>query len=138
MNLSSHQDIDELYKNIALNLVADQSIADQMKALFELKIMNVNRCIKCNYMNCNQELGSSINLPIPLIGRTNIVDLNSMLRLFFTSHLHKSTKVCVKGSSCSCLHQIKIVKERPEILFIDFERNQYDFQTETSKILVLG
>ena len=65
-NFSLHKEIDELYKNIVLNLIADQSIADQMKALFELKIMNVNRCIKCNYMNCNKELGSSINLPILL------------------------------------------------------------------------
>ena len=56
MSIVDHQDIDELYKNIALNVIADQSIADQMKALFELKIMNVNRCIKCNYMNCNEEL----------------------------------------------------------------------------------
>ena len=97
MNLSSHQDIDELYKNIALNLIADQSIADQMKALFELKIMNVNHCIKFNYMNCNEDLGSSINLPLILIGRTNITDLNSVLRLFFTSQLHKSAKVCVSA-----------------------------------------
>ena len=48
MNFSLHQDIDELYKNIVLNLIADQCIADQVKALFELKIMNVNRYIKCN------------------------------------------------------------------------------------------
>ena len=38
MNLSLHQDIDELYKNVVLNFIADQTIADQMKALFELKI----------------------------------------------------------------------------------------------------
>ena len=38
MNLSLHQDIDELYKNVVLNLIANQTIADQMKALFELKI----------------------------------------------------------------------------------------------------
>ena len=99
MNLSLHQDIDELYKNIVLNLIEDQSIANQMKALFELKIMNVNRCIKCNYLNCNKELGSSINLPIPLISRTNIVDLNSVLRLFFTLQLHKSAKMCDKCST---------------------------------------
>ena len=104
MNLSLHQDIDELYKNIVLTLIADQNIPDQMKALFELKIINVNRCIKCNYMNCNEELECSINLPVPLIGRTNIVDLNSVLLLFFTSQLHKSTKVCVKCSSSSDLH----------------------------------
>ena len=96
MNLPLHQDIDELYKNIVLNLIADQIIADQMKALFELKIMNVNHYIKCNYMNCNEELVSSINLPIPLISRANIVDLNSVLRLFFTSQLHKSAKMCGK------------------------------------------
>ena len=58
MNLSVHQDIDELYKNIVLNLIADQSTADQMKVLFELKIMNVNCCIKWSYMSCNEELGS--------------------------------------------------------------------------------
>ena len=135
MNFSLHQDIDELYKNIVLNLIADQSIADQMKALFELKIMNVNRCIKCNYMNCNEELGSSINLPIPLIGRINIVDLNSVLRFFFTSQLHKSAKMFVQCSSSSNLNQFKIVKEKPEILFIVFERNRYDFQTKTSKYI---
>ena len=67
MNLSLHQDTDELHKNIILNLIADQSFAYQMKALFELKIINVNRCIECNYMNCNEKLGSSINLPILLI-----------------------------------------------------------------------
>ena len=86
-------------------------------------------------MNCNEELGSSINLPIPLISRTNIVDLNSVLRLLFTSQLHKSAKMCVKCSSSSDLHQLKIVKEKPEILFIVFERNRYDFQTETSKYI---
>ena len=74
MNLSLHQDIDELHKNIVLNLIADQS------------------------------MGSSINLTIPLIGRTNIVDLISVLRLFFTSQLHKSSKMCVKCSSSSDLH----------------------------------
>ena len=58
MNLSVHQNIDELYKNIVLNLIADQSTADQMKVLFELKIMNVNCCIKWSYMSCNEELGS--------------------------------------------------------------------------------
>ena len=135
MNLSLHKDIDELHKNIILNLRADQSIADQMKALFELKIINVNRCIECNYMNCNEKLGSSINLPILLIGRTNIVDLNSVLRLFFTSQLHKSAKVCVKCSSSSDLYQFKIVKEKPEILFIVLERNRYDFQTKNSKYI---
>ena len=46
-----------------------------MTALFELKIINVNRCIKYNYMNFNEELGSSVNQPIPLIGMANIVDL---------------------------------------------------------------
>ena len=97
--------------------------------------MNVNRCIKCNYMNCNEELGSSVNLPIPLISRTNIIDLNSVLRLFFTSQLHKSAKMCVKCSTSSDLHQFKIVKEKPEILFIVFERNRYDFQTKTSKYI---
>ena len=132
MHLPLHQDIDELYKNIVLNLIADQSIADQMKALFELKIMNVNRCIKYNYMNCNEELGSSINLPIPLISRRNIVDLHSVLRLFFTSQLHKSAKVCVKCNTFSDLHQFQIVKEKPEILFIVFERSRFDFQTKTS------
>ena len=105
-----------------------------MKALFELKIMNVNHCINFNYMNYNEDLGSSINLPITLIGRTNI-DLNSVLRLFFTSQFHKSAKVCIKYSSSSNLHQFKIVKKKPEILFIVFERNQYDFQTKTTKYI---
>ena len=135
MNLSLHQDIDELYENIVLNLIADQSIADQMKALFELKIINVFTGMQLHYRNCNKELGSSINLPIPLIGKTNIADLNSALRLFFTSQLHKSAKVCVKCSSSSDLHQFKIVKEKPEILFIVFEGNRYDFQTKTSKYI---
>ena len=97
-------------------------IGDQRKVLFELKIMNVIRCINCNNVNCNEELGSSISLPVPLIGRTNIVDLNSVLRLFFTSQLHKSAKECVKCSGTSDLHQLKIVKEKPEILFIFFKR----------------
>lgn len=34
MNLSLHQGTDELFKSIVLNLIADQSITDQMKALF--------------------------------------------------------------------------------------------------------
>ena len=135
MNLSLHQDTDELYKNIILNLIADQSFVDQMKTLFELKIINVNRCIKCNYMNCNEELGNSINLPMPLIGKTNIADLNSVLRLFFTSQLHKSAKVCVICSSSSDLHQFKILQEKPEILFMVLERNRYDFQTKSSKYI---
>ena len=33
------------------------------------------------------------------------------------------------------LHQFKIVKEKPEIFFIVFERNRYDFQTKTSKYI---
>ena len=135
MNFLIAPSIDELYKNIVLNLIADQSIADQMKALFELKMINFNCCIKCNYMNCNEELGSSVNLPIPLIGRTNIVDLNSVLRLFFTSQLHKSAKMCVKCSNPSDLHQFKIVKEKPEILYIVFERNRYDFQIKARKYI---
>ena len=48
MSLSLHQDRDELYKNIVVNLIADQSIADQMKTVFELKITNIKQCIKCN------------------------------------------------------------------------------------------
>ena len=135
MNLSLHQNIDELYKNIVLNFIADQSITGQMKALYELKIMNVNHCIKFNYINCNEDLGSSINLPIPLISRTNIVDLNSVLRLLFTSQLHKSAKVYVRCSSSSDLHQFKIVEEKPEILFIVIERNRYDLETKTNKYL---
>ena len=135
MNLSLHQNIDELYKNIVLNLIADQSITGQMQALYELKIMNVNHCIKFNYINCNEDLGSSINLPIPLISRTNIVDLNSVLRLLFTSQLHKSAKVYVRCSSSSDLHQFKIVEEKPEILFIVIERNRYDLETKTNKYL---
>ena len=43
--------------------------------------------------------------------------------------------MCVKSSSSSDLHQFKIVKEKPEILFIIFERNRYDFQTKTSKYI---
>ena len=35
----------------------------------------------------------------------------------------------------SDLHQFKIVKEKPEILFIVFERSQYNFQTKTSKYI---
>ena len=77
-------------------------------------------------MNCNEKLRSSINLPVPLISKTNIVDLNSVLRLFFTSQLHKNATVAVKCSSSSDLHQFKIVKEKPEILFIIFERNRYE------------
>ena len=111
-----------MYENISSNLIADQSIADQMKALFVLKIMNINRCIKCNYMNCNEELGSSINLPVYLFGRTNIVDLNSVLRLFLMSQSHNGTKVCVNCSSSGDLHQFKVVKEKQEILFSVFER----------------
>ena len=88
--------------------------------------MNVNRCIKCNYMNRNEELPSSIYLLIPLIDRGNIFDLNLVLRLLFTSQLHKSVKECVKRSSSSDLHQFKILKEKPEILFIVFERNRYE------------
>ena len=103
-------------------MIADQCIADQMKALFVLKIMNINRCIKCNYMNCNEVLGSSINLPVHLFGRTNIGDLNSVLRLFFTSQSHKGTKVFVKCSSSGDLYQFKVVKEKQEILFTVFER----------------
>ena len=61
INLSLDQDI-ELYKSMALNLIVDQGIVDQMKVLFELKIMNANQCIKCNYMICKEELGSLINL----------------------------------------------------------------------------
>ena len=77
-------------------------------------------------MNCNKELGSSINLPIPLISRTNIVNLNSVKRLFFTSQLYKSAEMWVKCSTSSDLHQFKMVKEKPEILIIVFERNRYD------------
>ena len=99
--------------------------------------MNVNRCIKCNYMNRNEELPSSIYLLIPLIGRGNIFDLNLVLRLLFTSQLHKSVKECVKRSSSSDLHQFKIVKEKPEILFIVFERNRYELTSKykTSKYI---
>ena len=73
-------------------------------------------------MNCNEELGSSINLPVYLFGRTNIGDLNSVLRLFFTSQSHKGTKVCVKCSSSGDLYKFKVVKEKQEILFSVFER----------------
>ena len=131
MDLSLHQDIDELYKNTFINLIVDQSV----KALFEFKIMNVNRCINCNYMNCNGQLGSSVNLIVSLIGRTYIVDLNPVLRLFFTSQLHKSSKVCVKCNNSSDLHQFKIIKKKPKILFIVFERNRYDCQIKTSKYI---
>ena len=34
-------ELDELYKNIVLNLIEDQSITNQTKTLFELKVMNV-------------------------------------------------------------------------------------------------
>ena len=69
------------------------------------------------------------------IDGTNIVDLNSVLRLLFTSQIHKSAKVCVKCCNSNDLHQFKIVKEKPEILFRVFERNRYDFQTKTSKCI---
>ena len=41
-------------------------IGDQRKVLFELKIMNVIRCINCNNVNYNEELGSSISYPYHL------------------------------------------------------------------------
>ena len=49
-------ELDELYKNIVLNLIEDQSITNQTKTLFELKVMNVIWCINYSYMNCNKEL----------------------------------------------------------------------------------
>ena len=51
------------------------------------------------------------------------------------SQLRKSAKVCDKCSSSSDLNQFKIVKEKPEILLIVFERNRNDFQTKTSKYI---
>ena len=110
MNLSLYQDTDE-YKNIILNLIADQSFADQMKALFELKIINVNRCIKCNYINCNEELGSSINLPMPLIGKTNIVDLNSVLRLFSRPNYIKVQKCALSAVALAIYISLKSYKK---------------------------
>ena len=51
------------------------------------------------------------------------------------SQLRKSAKVCVKCSSSSDLNQFKIVKKKPEILLIVFERNRNNFQTKTSKYI---
>ena len=51
------------------------------------------------------------------------------------SQLRRSAKVYVKCSSSSDLNQFKTVKEKPEILLLDFERNRNDFQTKTSKYI---
>ena len=61
MNLSLHQGIDELFKSIALNLIAGQSITDQMKTLFRA------------HDNCNEELRSSNNLSVRLAEKITLI-----------------------------------------------------------------
>ena len=105
-----------------------------MTALFQLKIMNVNRCIKYNYMNFNKELGSSVNQPIPLIGMTNVVDLCQCYGCFLC---RRSAKVYVKCSSSSDLNQFKIVKEKPEILLIVLKEIEMISKPKPASILIL-
>ena len=73
MNLSLHQGIDELFKSTALNLIAGQSITDQMKALFRA---HDNKRQSMHYMqlyNCNEELRSSNNLPVRLAKKITLI-----------------------------------------------------------------
>ena len=73
MNLSLHQGIDELFKSIVLNLIAGQSITDQMKALFRA---HDNKRQSMHYMqlyNCNEELRSYNNLPVRLAEKITLI-----------------------------------------------------------------
>ena len=58
-----------------------------------------------------------MNLHVPFTDKMNIVGLDSVLFLFFTSRK-------LVYSSFRDLHQFKIVKEKPEILFRVYERNR--------------
>ena len=73
MNLSLHQGIDELFKSIALNLIAGQSITDQMKALFRAHDNKRQSMYYMQSYNCNEELRSSNNLSVRLAEKITLI-----------------------------------------------------------------
>ena len=68
-----------------------------------------------------------MNIHAPFTDKTNIVDLDSVLFLFFTSKK-------LVYSSFRDLCQFKIVKEKSKILFRLFERNRIWFSNQNQKV----
>ena len=73
MNLSLHQGIDELFKSIVLNLIAGQSITDQMKAFFRAHDNKHQSMHYIQLYNYNEELRSYNNLPVRLAEKITLI-----------------------------------------------------------------
>ena len=135
MSRRIHQDIDEFIKKILHKLMDDDGIGKQVRDIFQISCINLNRCLKCNEMQGNCTLQNTLNIQIIQLPRPQNTDLESLLKHNSNSEVSQGKMVFKNCKRKPRNHCVKFVKSFPSIFFVVLQRCQYGFLQKKSYLV---
>ena len=109
-------------------------LENKLEIFFQIRCINLSRCLKWNEMQGNWTLQNTLNIPIFQLLRSQNTDLESLLKHYSTPEVSKGKMVCKNCKRKPKNHCVKFVKSSLHIL-CRFTKMSIRFSLEKSYLV---